>query len=446
MAKARHRARPLPTFAALTVLALTVTACAGSNDPDEAAAEGCEPAGEPVTLQYWHWVPGMDEVVAVWNEQNPDIQVEVTTVDDYPTISNALTAGQAPELAQIEYSRLSNFRAQDAFIDASACIEAIAPDAGEEFLDWTWSQATFGGEGVFAIPQDIGPLAMYYNTTLFDRYGIEVPTTWEEFAEAAKEFAEADPTVRIGYFDASSAGFFNGMLWQNSASLYSYADDGWSVTIDNPESRQVAEFWQGLIDQDLVRTDLVNFSTPLYQAYQDEQLAVYISAAWGYSGIRDNVPGQSGQWAVAELPQWDASDPAGANWGGSTVAFLQGNEYPYESTQFLLWLNNDPDAVAMTYELGGLFPASVSGLEIDALQEGVEFYGGQQIFDIFSTAAGLVDVDFMWGPTQQETDAALQDAMARAVTGSGTLTDALAAAQDTAIATMQEQSIPVVTD
>lgn len=433
----RTMGRRLSGIALAVAAVAAMTACSSGADGAEGAS--CKPADGPVELTYWtNGVEGMDKVVEQWNEKNPDIQVKVETFDDYPTLTNALAAGEAPDIAQIEYSRITNFRAQDAFVDASSCLEELKPDAADDFIDWTWAQATGNGDGVYGIPQDVGPMAMYYNKALFDQFGIAVPATWEEYREAAKKFREHD--MYISHFDPTSAGVFNAFMWQNHSQMYAYTDAGWQVMVDNPQSQQVADFWQGMVDDDLVRTDLTNFSTPLSQAFANKDLAVNLSAAWSYTGIPEN---QAGDWRVAALPNWDASSPSSANWGGSVVAFMKGTEHPYEALEFLLWLNDDPDAVAQTFELGGLFPASLDGQNMDALQQGLDNYGGQKIFSTFFDSASLVDPNFVWGPTQDTVDQALTDGLSAAVGGNGTFADALSGAQQEAVDTMKAQGLTV---
>ena len=247
----------------------------------------------------------------------------------------------------------------------------------------------------------------------------------------------------IGYFDPTSSGVFDGLMWQNKSQMYSFANDAWNVTVDNAQARQVADFWQGMVTDHLVRTDLVNFSAPVDKAYADHTMAVQLSAAWGYTGVESAAPKQSGEWAVAPLPVWNAGDQNAANWGGSAVALMKGNEHPYESLKFLLWLNSDTKAVEQTYKTGGLFPASVAGQQLDVLKQGSAFYGGQKIFDVFTKAAAQVDTKFVWGPTQTSVDKALTDSMSKAVQGSGTIGDALKAAQTEAVTSMKAQGIPV---
>jgi multiple sugar transport system substrate-binding protein len=434
--------------AALTVAAsvAALTACSSNSNSDGssgAAAPACAPSQGTVTLQYWNTVPGMDQVVALWNKNNPNIQVQTKNIsnDQYGTLGNALKAGTAPELAQVGYDELPDLRSQDAFVDASACADAKA--AQSKFVPWTWTQSSFGGTGVFALPQDTGPMALFVRSDIFSKYHIAIPKTWDDYAAAAQKLHAADPNLAITFFDPNNAEWFNGLLWQNSAEMYKYAGDKWHVTVVSDQSKQVADYWQKLIDGKLVRTDLANGSTPMYAAYQKDQVATYVGAAWGYSMFRDNLPKQAGKWTIVPMPTW-GTNPASGDWGGSTVAFMKGNKHLYESVKFNDWLNTDPEALALENKLGGLYPAATAGLQLPALTQGVPYYNNQKIFDVFADSSKNIDTTFTWGPTQKTVNLALQDAMAKAAAGSGTLTDALAAAQDKALSSMKDQAIPAV--
>ncbi|GAA0532271.1 ABC transporter substrate-binding protein [Streptomyces violaceusniger] len=432
----------LAALAAATGIAVLLAGCSSSPDAsDKASAPSCAPAKAKVTLQYWNTVPGMDKVVALWNKKNPDIQVETKNIsnDQYGILGNALKAGKAPDLAQVGYDELPNLRSQSAFVDASACKAATA--AKSKFVPWSWSQTSFGGTGVFALPQDTGPMALFVRSDIFKKHGITIPKTWDEYADAAQKLHKADPKLDITFFDPNNAEWFNGLLWQNSAEMYSYSGDKWHVTVESDQSKQVADYWQKLISAKLVRTDLANGSTQMYAAYQKDQIASYVGAAWGYSMFRDNLPKQAGKWSIVPMPTWSANGSSG-DWGGSTVAFMKGGKHLYESVKFNTWLNSDPEALAMENELGGLYPAANAGLQLPALSKGVPYYNNEKIFDVFADSSKKIDTSFAWGPTQKTVNLALQDAMAKAAAGDGTLGDALAKAQATALKSMKDQAIP----
>jgi multiple sugar transport system substrate-binding protein len=429
-------------IAAAAAGVVVLAGCSSSDSSsDNASAPSCEPSKGKVTLQYWNTVNGMDKVVDLWNKEHPNIQVETKNIsnDQYGAIGNALKAGKAPDLAQVGYDELPTLRSQDAFVDASAC--KAATDAESKFVPWTWSQASFGGTGVFALPQDTGPMAMYVRTDIFKKYDIPIPTTWDEYEAAAEKLHKADPKLTITFFDPNNAEWFNGLLWQNNANMYSYSGDKWHVTVESDKSKQVADYWQKLISDKLVRTDIANGSTQMYAAYQDDQIATQIGAAWGYTGLRDNLPKQAGKWSIVPMPTWGANGTSG-DWGGSTVAFMKGGKHLYESVEFNTWLNTDPEALAMENELGGLYPAANDGLKLPALSKGVPYYNNEKIFDVFADSSKKIDTNFSWGPTQKTVNLALQDAMAKAAGGDGTLTDALATAQSAARKSMKDLAIP----
>ena len=70
------------------------------------------------------------------------------------------------------------------------------------------------------------------------------------------------------------------------------------------------------------------------------------------------------------------------------------------------------------------------------------YYNNEKIFDVFAESSKNIDTSFAWGPTQKTVNLALQDAMAKAVAGDGKLTDALAAAQASALKSMEDLAIP----
>ncbi len=446
----KHQRRLM--VAAMTLPMLALAACGGGGDDETAAGGGgggsgtCEASDGNVELTFWTWVPGMDQVVELWNEENPDVQVTVETTPagnagTYNNLFNGLEAGTAPDLSQVEYDSLASFRLQDGLQDISAC-EGVS-DASGDFVDWTWSQVQLGDEGVYAIPQDTGPMALFYREDLFQQAGItEPPATWEEYYQAAVQLKQATGAF-ITHFPQGDANWFTGLLWQRGASLFELDGDQVQVNVDTPEAREVADYWQRMIDEELVATNLQGFSPDLYAAWNSGQVASWPSAAWGYSTIRDNAASTAGQWRVAPMPQWSEGEQAAGNWGGSTTAVINGTEHAAEAARFALWLNTDPEALALANEEGGLFPAANAGEDLPALQEGVEFYGGQEIFSTFQEASQNVDTDFTWGPTMTDTYTAMSDGFTAALNGQGTLSEALAAAQQASVESLETQGVQV---
>lgn len=433
-----------------TVLALTaLTACGGGGG--DAVGGGsdasCEPSSGKVTLDYWSWVPGMQKAVDLWNQENPDVRVRLKTTPagnagTYQNLSNALKAGKAPDLGQIEYDSLASFRLKEGLRDISSC--PGVSKAGDKFVDWTWSQVQFGADGkdgVWAVPQDTGPMALFYRKDVYDKLGLKAPTTWDEYAEQARVIKKAGKYIT--HFSQTDPNWFTGLLWQNKATMFERNKDAWKVTVDRPESRQVADYWQKLIDDKLVATDLQGFSPALYKAWNSGEVVTWISAAWGYSTIRDNAKSTTGNWAVAPMPQWEKGQQQAGNWGGSTTAVMGRTKHPAEAAKFALWLNSDPKALEILNREGGLYPAAKAGLGLPALKQPVDFYGKQKIFDVFAQASGNVDTDFTWGPTMTDTYRFLSDGTADVFGGKSTLGDVLKETGKQSADSLRKQSLDV---
>ena len=206
-------------------------------------------ADDPIELTYWAWAPNLDKVVDLWNDEHPEIQVTVNKQDGGdPAITKLLTAikagSGAPDLIQAEYQKIPTLVASDALADLS---EAGATDLAGEFPDGVWDSVTLGGDAVYAIPQDTGPMMFYYRDDIFQQLGLSVPTTWDEYAEVARALHTADPSKFLGTFSANDAGWFAGLAQQANAEWWSINGEAWGVGIDEEPTQQVADYWGGLV-------------------------------------------------------------------------------------------------------------------------------------------------------------------------------------------------------
>jgi len=427
------------------LVAVALSGCATTASPgDDAQGIDCTPAEGKVDLTFTSWIPGIESVVDIWNKENPDIQVAVQTGPNgnggtYKNFFNQLSAGNAPDLGQIEYDALPNFRVQNGLENIASC--ANVSESKDLFIDWTWNQVTFNEEGaVYAVPQDTGPMALYYRKDLFEKAGIPVPTTWDEYQAAAVKIREEGGYITN--FPQNDVNWFAGLVWQAGGQWFANDGDAWDITLTSPESEKVSDYWQGLIADDLV-SKVPAWTDEWNNAYNTGNDWTWISAVWGANSISSGAPDTAGDWAVAPMPQWNAGENAAGNWGGSSTAVLKGSKHPYEAAQFALWLNTDPDALTALNKEANLYPATKEGLKLPVLADGVEFYGDQKIYDIFAEAAAQTNPDFIWGPTMTQTYADVADGFGGVLGGEGTLGEALATGQEKTIAALKAAAIPV---
>lgn len=427
-----------------------LAACGGGGSSSTAAGGGggsCKaaPAGQKVHLTFSSWVPGMEKVVALWNSQNPNIQVTYKQVvggnaGTYQAYSNQLKANKAGDLGMIEFDNLASFRLQDGLLNIGPCASVKA--AKSKFVPWTMSQVSFGEPGaVYGIPQDIGPLALYYRKDLFAKNNIKVPTTWDEFYTAAKQIKAKG--AFISNLPPDQPAYLAALAWQNGAQWFANKDGKWSVSLTDPKTVQVADYWQKMLDQKLVDTK-PGLGAIQWKAMDTGKEWALPGAAWTAKLIENGCPLTKGKWAVAPLPQWTAGGSASGNWGGSNTVVFKGSKHPAEAAKFAVWAESSPEANALSNKNGGQFPATTAGeTDLPALKAPYPYFGGQVIWPFFQDAAKGVNPDFQWGPTMTQTYADLGNGLSAAVNGNGTLTDALKTAQQKTISTLKSQSIQV---
>ena len=437
----------LRSVSVLLTSALLLAACSSGDDDaatGTAGASSCTPSSGPVSLTYTSWIPGIEEVVAAWNAKNPNIQVKVQTGPNgnggtYQNFFNQLKAGNAPDLGHIEYDALPSFRVQDGLVDLGGC--DIVAKAKDQFVDWTWNQVSFGEDGhAYGVPQDTGPMALFYRADLFEKAGIAIPTTWDEYAAAAEKVKAAGGYITN--FSQSDISQFAGLSWQAGGRWFANDGKQWTVSLDDANTKKVGDYWQNLLTKKLVST-VPPWTTEWDNAYNTGAAWTWVSAVWGANSIATGAPKTAGKWKVAPMPQWSAGEKVAGNWGGSSTAVFKGSKHVYEAAQFALWLNTSEEALTLLNAKANLYPATKAGASLPALQKGVAFYGDQKIYEVFAEASGQVAPDFTWGPTMTATYANASDGFKAAVSGKGSLNDALTAAQASTIQTLKSQAIPV---
>lgn len=397
---------------AATAALLVTAACGGDGGSGE--TEGDDGAGPgPVELTFWTWAPGMEEIVDVWNETNPDIQVTLNKQDGGdPAVTKLLTAIQAgsgaPDVMQAEYQKIPTLVAADALADLSGTLD---DEVESHFAEGVWNSVTLGTDAVYAVPQDSGPMQFYYRADIFDELGLEVPTTWDEYADVAAAVREADPKMYLGTFSANDAGWFTGMAQQAGASWWGIDGDSWTVSVDDEPTRRVAEYWGGLVESGVI--DNKPMYTPAWNAALNKGTQIgWLSAVWAPGVLAGNAPDTAGKWEMAPMPQWDPDNPSTGNWGGSATGVTTQSKHLEQATEFATWLNTSQEAVNLLAD-SGLYPADVPG-QAEALAEPPEFFSNQA--DFYELAAQTAETagSFTYGPNVNVTYSAYNDEFAKA--------------------------------
>ncbi len=432
-----------PGFAIFSVALLIMVPLAACGGGSSSSTSGTSTG--PVNLTYWAWIPGMDKQVALFNQTHPNIHVTWSNVGagtvEYDKLFTAIKANNEPDMSEVEFQTLPQFETTGALVDIS---QYGANSVKDQFPAWMWNQVVLSN-GVYAIPQDGGPMVMYYRADLFTKYNIPVPTTWAQYADDAAKLHAADPNAYITDFNPRQPGQFVGYIWQNGGSLFGINGQSWKVSINNPQALQVAAYWQALIDKKLVKTE-PDFDNGWYHDLQTGGIATWITAAWGAGTIQSNAPKTAGLWRIAPIPQWQAGQtPVNGNWGGSANVVFKSTKHPKEAAEFAQFIYTNQQSLEAMIKGNSIYPAYNPGLTSPLLTGPVSFFDNQNTGQLFTQVSTQVDPNFVWGPTTEQVYNDIGDNFANAVNGHGTLTDGLNAVQQSTVTYMKKQGFSVTT-
>lgn len=431
-----NRKRFMAGLATISALCIALAGCGGeSSGGGDAASDG------PIEITYMHRLPDSDgmvlvnDIVARWNEEHPDIHVTATKFDGNASdmikkLETDVKAGTAPDLAQVGLAEVPE-------VFTKGLLQDVTDEAAkyeDHFAAGPFSLMQVDGK-TYGLPQDTGPLVYFYNEAEFNALGITVPQTQEELIETAKTAAAQGKYIMS--YQADEAGNMLSGLAGASGSWYSIDGDAWVVDTETEGSQAVADVYQQLLDAGAATTN-PRWDPSFDASLQDGTLIGTVAAAWEAPLFIDSSGGTgAGDWRVTQLGDWFANDGKTGPDGGSGVAVLKGCEHPAEAMEFLDWFNTQ---VADLVSQGLVVAATTEAAETPA--DWAEFFGGQDVMAEFATANENMG-DFTYIPGFSAVGAAMKEAAAAAADGSGTVADVFSTAQTTSVDTLKNLGLTV---
>jgi multiple sugar transport system substrate-binding protein len=385
----------------------TVAACGGSgHSGDRAGTKAAKQVDmdaalkQPATITVWAWTPGTADAVEMFERAHPNIKVKLHNVGQgpphYQKLRTALRSGRGlPDVVHMELQYIPSFTLTKSLLD-------LTPYLPDDFLanypEWIQKQVNLQG-GVYGVPWDTGPLGFIYRRDLLEKAGIETPIeTWDEFADAAIAYHEANPKSYLVNMPGAEAGQWLALFWQAGARPFSSDPRNLKVDLTDPRIKRVTEFWDKLFAAGAVSHD-ADFADSWFQGFARGRYAGWISAAWGPLLLQDYTRNSKGMWRAQALPQWSRGEHASGNWGGSTLAVLKGSKHPAAATEFARWILTEREPVEMFAFERFLFPPLKSMLTNRRwLDRRYAFYGSQSVNRVYADMAGAVDTTWEWPP------------------------------------------------
>jgi multiple sugar transport system substrate-binding protein len=437
--------RGLSALAIGVTAAIALAACSSGGSSSGGSASDIDSAlAKGGTLTYWSWTPSAKAQVAAFEKQYPKVDVKLvnagTGADQYTKLQNTIKAGSgAPDVAQVEYYAIPQFSLSESLLDLSS----YGFDGLEnKFAASTWSSVT-NGDKVYGLPQDSGPMALFYNKKVFDANGITVPKTWDEYVTAAEKLHQSDPDAYIAA-DSGDAGFTTSMIAQAGGTPFTTKGDKVTVNLEDAGTKKWTSTWNELVEKKLL-AKTVGWTDDWYKQLGNGQIATLITGAWMPGNLEASVADAKGDWRVAPMPTYDGSKAVTANNGGSAEVVMKQTKNPALAAGFLKWLNSSKASTKIFMESGG-FPSTTADLESSAfLNEEPEYFGGQKINEVLVDASKSSDNDFTYLPYQVYANSVYADTVGQSYEKGTSLESGLQAWQDSLVKYGKQQGFTVST-
>ena len=306
----------------MTTLALAACGNDGSDGAD---------AGGPATADIRVWLNGADTPQAArdwlkqtFEDQNPGSTLTIEEQQWDGLVEKLTTSlaseSETPDVVEIGNTQAATFTTAGAFADITADLPALG---GDDLLQGFVDGATIDGQ-TYAAPYYAGSKYVFYRKDLFDKAGLTVPTTMEEFVATAIALKQANPKpANFSGFWLPGQDWRNGVafIWNAGGDLAVDSDGQWTGDLGSPESVAGLGTVQQLLEQASGAPKDGNEADP-QTPFCNNEVGMMSTPGWVAGLINDpdtGCPDLMKQVGVFALPGSDGS-PAPVLLGGSDLA------------------------------------------------------------------------------------------------------------------------------
>ena len=342
-------------LAILIGIAVTLTLplfAAGGKDSGTAA-------GGKVTLTMGSWRPDdvaeMNNLLAKYNKIKPNVEIlfrPTINVDYNSTLRLQFEGGTAPDLM---YAR-SYATGQELFSAGYFGDCTDIPGVKENFTASNSAPWQMPNGKMFAVPFAAVSHAVYYNKTIFQKEGLSVPQTWEDFLALCGTLSSKGYTpLANGVADEWDVleCFFLGLLpnyiggadgrvqYETGAKKLNDANFVAAFQAMADVAKYLPKGWEAVTYND---------SAALFNT---QQAAMFIDGSWTI-GMYNDAPFQ---WGLFAIPAPRGNKTAICFHPDMAIAWNAKTKYPNEAKEFLAWLATREGASTASSALPlGFFP------------------------------------------------------------------------------------------
>lgn len=362
-------------LAMLLALAMMMTMLAGCSK--EGGNEQGDQNDGPVTIEFWHSMGSstgelVQEIVDEFNASQDEVKVEAIYQGDYTTAGTKLQAavsnGTAPQVAQIEITRVGMYASQGLLLDMLPYAEKDTEFDLKAMYPGVMDFSYYDGK-LISLPNGRSVPVMYYNADALKAAGFDhAPQTWDELRAASAAVAK-DGVYGYGAPLGDSWYYLALML---TAGGQIYNEEGNNIGFHGEAGTKPLQLWLDMIDDGslyIPEGEDYASNAALRNAFMAGTCTITMQSSAQYRSLVDNSEFEVG---VAYIPK-DATYAAIP--GGSNLVAFDGMSKAEEEAVWKFMKYMCSGDVAGKYAAGtGYLPTSDAALNSAIYQEKLAEY------------------------------------------------------------------------
>ncbi len=366
----------------------------------------------------------VDSMVADFERQNPDIDVEAIYAGNYNDARikalAALKSGKPAQLSVMFSIDVYDLIEQDAIVP----FEEVINEKDRDWLDSFYPALMENGKTLgktWGIPFQRSTIVMYYNKDAFRRAGLDPekpPKTWKEMAEMGRKLTDGNrwgvmiPSTGYPYW------MFQALCYQNGEVLM--GGNGKKTYFDNPRVVEALEYWRDLSGKyGAMPSGTIEWGT-LRKNFLEEKTAIMWHSTGNLAPVKNKADFDFG---VAMLPKKiQRGTPTG---GGNFYIFKKTTKEERKAALRLIKFMTSPERSAQWSIETGYIGISPAAYKTKALKEYVAGFPPAAVARDQLKYATAEFSTFQTGRVRKLLDDAIQSAL----TGEETPEEALSKAQ-----------------
>lgn len=310
-----------------------------------------------VTLEMWTLAlsPTFDDyingVIAGFEAENPGVTVRWVDLPDggFPDrFFASIAAGQAPDVVNLNTSRMLQAVAQDALLN-------LSENATEEQLSIYFPrllESSSVGGSVYAFPWYQAPTVLMYNRSIFEQAGLDPeapPTSYTDAIELALTIRESTFLEGIAPLP-----FPEDWLVQNGVDIVS--EDGTEVLFNTPEGVAALQIYVDAVASRAVSREAANFDyQKAIQDFAGGQSAMLVTGPQFLRTVASDGPDVYANLGLAPYPQTQTDIIPNAI---QNMVVPSTSRHPELAIALANWVTNDANQLAFS-QIVSIFPSTI---------------------------------------------------------------------------------------